>query len=171
MMTSMPLSLISRSVGPPFFFFLSLPLSLSLWRAFWLAPSLLLLCLSVSSSFSFSRSLVAAGAASHGKGSTPERDGVPHRLEKPQRQPDLPQCPPHRTHPDHTLQFWGQRSSIRLNANGYTNGDICDDAAALTGALFSAACDDCSCLPPLPKIIVGDINASTDRLPSLKKTH
>ena len=52
---------------------------------------------------------------------------------------------------------------------GATNGDKSDEAAALTDALISCAISDAKLQPAGPKMIVGDFNATVDRLPSLKE--
>ena len=50
---------------------------------------------------------------------------------------------------------------------GWTNGHRCRTAADRTDALFLALRAEMNCLPPHPKIIMGDINATPDDLPTL----
>ena len=54
------------------------------------------------------------------------------------------------------------------NVYGWTNGHCCTTAAGRTNGLFIAAHKELDCLPPLPCVITGDINANTDDIPELK---
>ena len=51
---------------------------------------------------------------------------------------------------------------------GWTNGNECQDTANRTNSLTSAAIEQLNALPPLPTIILGNLNASTSRLQTIQ---
>ena len=63
----------------------------------------------------------------------------------------------------------GDEAFYVCNLYGCTNGENCTKAAAITNELIKAADDEFQHLPPLPKILCGDINATAAQLPALRQ--
>ena len=55
------------------------------------------------------------------------------------------------------------------NVYGWTGGDTNDEAAMRTDDILAIITEDCDLRPGTPALICGDINAATDRIPSIQE--